>query len=131
MSTCTGGMRVLVRIVGITALLCAACGNASSGSSWGGEPSDTLGTVGDQAEFERFAQAARLSPAQRAAILKFLVRYERHFLAFGEARRAELVPPLDRHVRTLVLSELTPEQAAMFDRWNLPSSPSFHATSGK
>jgi hypothetical protein len=81
----------------------------------------------DEESISRFAEAAQLSKPQRTALLGLYRRMAMHHRSLLATQRHELVPRLYRHFRTLVLSELTPEQASVFGKSGLLLSEVQHA----
>jgi hypothetical protein len=116
------------KAAGLLVLCCTlgACGNSAPTSSGGDDVApEGLASASLQTDFDAFNAAARLEPAQRAALLKHFQRFEKHYASLSRTGKSELVDRLLEHDRTLALSELRSDQQKLYDASGLPGSRSF------
>jgi hypothetical protein len=119
-------LRGTTKAAGLLALCCtlSACGKAPPSEARQVAP-DRLESASLQAEFDTFSEAARLTPAQRAALLKHFQRFEKHYASIARTGKQDLMLRLLEHDRILALSELRAEQVELYDSAGLPGSRSF------
>lgn len=119
------------KAAGLLVVCCTlvACGNNAPPTSSNEVDPEGLTSTSLQSDFDAFSAAARLDPAQRAALLKHFQRFEKHYESLARSGKTDLIARLLEHDRTLALSELRAEQVKLYDAARLPGSKAFEPAS--